>query len=150
MNVWTLLTADVERHMIFLALGSPAYDFYGGDRKGANLYGDSLVALDARTGKLIWHYQLVHHDIWDYDPPAPPALVTVHREGRDIPAVVEVTKMGLMFILDRRDGKPVFSIEERPVPASDVPGEASWQTQPIPTRLPPYRAAVSALRILPM
>jgi glucose dehydrogenase len=135
-NVWTLLTFDAERHMVFLAIGSPAYDFYGGDRKGADLYGDSLVALDVRTGNPVWHYQFVHHDIWDYDPPAPPALVTVHHNGRDIPAVIQVTKMGLVFILDRRNGKPVFPVEERRVPQSDVPGEASWPTQPVPMQIP--------------
>jgi membrane-bound PQQ-dependent dehydrogenase (glucose/quinate/shikimate family) len=135
-NVWTLLTFDAERQMVFLAIGSPAYDFYGGDRKGADLYGDSLVALDVRTGKPVWHYQFVHHDIWDYDPPAPPALVTVHHNSREIPAVIQVTKMGLVFILDRRDGKPVFPVEERPVPLSDVPGEASWPTQPVPMQIP--------------
>ena len=135
-NVWTLITIDAERGLVFLAIGSPAFDFYGGDRKGADLYGNCLVALDAWTGKVIWHYQLVHHDIWDYDPPAPPALVTVHHEGREIPAVIEVTKTGLVFILDRRNGKPVFPIEERPFPVSDVPGESSWPTQPIPAKPP--------------
>jgi quinoprotein glucose dehydrogenase len=135
-NVWTLLTVDLERGLVFLAIGSPAYDFYGGDRKGANLYGNCLVALNARTGKVIWHYQLVHHDIWDYDPPAPPALVVVHREGQEIPAVVQVTKMGLVFVFDRRNGRPLFPIEEVPVPVSDVPGESSWPTQPIPVKPP--------------
>jgi quinoprotein glucose dehydrogenase len=133
-NVWTIPTIDSQRHMAFLAIGSPAYDFYGGDRKGADLYGDSIVALDTRTGKLIWHSQLVHHDIWDYDPPAPPALVTVSRGGKAIPAVVQVNKTGLVFILDRRNGKPLYPVEERPVPQSDVPGEASWPTQPVPTK----------------
>jgi glucose dehydrogenase len=135
-NVWTLITVDVQRRLVFLAIGSPAFDFYGGDRKGANLYGNCLVALDARTGKLIWHYQFVHHDIWDYDPPAAPALVIVHRGRREIPAVVQVTKMGLIFVFDRRDGTPIFPIEERPVPQSDVPGEVSWPTQPIPVKPP--------------
>jgi glucose dehydrogenase len=144
-NVWTLITVDAERGLVFLAIGSPAFDFYGGDRKGANLYGNSLVALNARTGKLVWHYQLVHHDIWDYDPPAPPALVTVHHEGRDIPAVIQVTKMGLMFIFDRRNGKPVFKIEERPFPASSVPNEYAWPTQPIPVKpLPLSRTSIMA------
>ena len=133
-NVWTMITVDQPRNLVFLAIGSPAYDFYGGDRKGANLYGNCLVALDLKTGKLRWHFQLVHHDIWDYDPPAAPALVTVRRSGADIPAVVQVTKMGLVFILDRRDGKPIFGVDERPMPASDVPGEATWPTQPIPIK----------------
>ncbi len=144
-NVWTLMTVDVQRELVFLAIGSPAFDFYGGDRKGANLYGNSLVALNARTGKLIWHYQFVHHDIWDYDPPAPPALLLVHRAGQEIPAVVQVTKMGLVFILDRRSGKPVFPVEERTVPASDVPGESAWPTQPIPVKPPALsRSSITA------
>ncbi len=109
-NVWTLLTIDVDRSMVFLAIGSPAFDFYGGDRKGADLYGDCLVALDARTGKLIWYYQFVHHDIWDYDPPAAPALIDLQQNGRTIPAVVQVTKMGLVFVFDRRTGTPLFPI----------------------------------------
>jgi membrane-bound PQQ-dependent dehydrogenase (glucose/quinate/shikimate family) len=136
-NVWTVMTVDTERGLVFLAIGSPAFDFYGGDRKGAGLYGNCLVALNVRTGKPVWHYQFVHHDIWDYDPPAPPALVTVHRVNQDIPAVVQVTKMGLVFILDRRSGKPIFPITEQPVPASEVPGESSWPTQPIPLKPPP-------------
>ncbi|HKS95520.1 MAG TPA: PQQ-binding-like beta-propeller repeat protein, partial [Terriglobia bacterium] len=117
--------------------GSPSYDFYGADRKGRGLYGNSLVALDARTGKLLWFYQMVHHDLWDYDLPAAPALVTVRREGREVPAVAQVTKMGLVFVLDRLTGKPLFPVEERPVPASPVPGEAAWPTQPIPLKPPP-------------
>jgi quinoprotein glucose dehydrogenase len=136
-NAWSIMTVDTGRGMIFLPIGSPSYDFYGGDRKGRNLYGNSLVALDARNGKVIWHFQLVHHDVWDYDPPAPPALITVHRNGRDIPAVVQVTKMGLVFILDRVTGEPIFPIEEQPVPKSDVPGESTWSTQPIPVKPPP-------------
>jgi quinoprotein glucose dehydrogenase len=136
-NAWSIMSVDVERGLVFAPIGSPAYDFYGGDRKGSNLYGNSLVALDARTGKLVWYYQFVHHDVWDYDPPAPPALVAIRRAGRDIPAVVQVTKMGLVFVLARGDGKPLFPIEERPVPQSDVPGEATWPTQPIPLKPPP-------------
>ncbi|MBV9502703.1 MAG: pyrroloquinoline quinone-dependent dehydrogenase [Acidobacteriaceae bacterium] len=144
-NVWTGFTVDTQTGRIFLPIGSPAYDFYGGDRKGTNLYGDSVVALNARTGSLVWSYQLVHHDIWDYDPPAPPALISVQRGGREIPALVEVTKMGLVFILDRRNGKPVFPVEERSFPQSDVPGEASWPTQPIPVKPPPLsRSSMSA------
>ncbi len=136
-NAWSMITVDVRRGVVFVAIGSPAYDFYGGDRKGADLFGDCLVALDARTGKPIWHYQFVHHDIWDYDPPAAPALVTVRRSGQEIPAVIQVTKMGLVFILDRRNGKPIFPVEEKPMPQSDVPGESSWPTQPIPQKPPP-------------
>jgi glucose dehydrogenase len=135
-NVWTLLTIDADRGIVFLAIGSPAFDFYGGDRKGADLYGDCLVALNARTGKLIWYYQFVHHDIWDYDPPAAPALIDIQQNGETIPAVVQVTKMGLVFVFDRRSGRPLFPIQERPVPKSDVPGEASWPTQPVPLEPP--------------
>jgi glucose dehydrogenase len=144
-NVWTLITVDRSLDLVFLAIGSPAYDFYGGDRKGANLYGNCLVALHVKTGKLSWYFQFVHHDVWDYDPPAAPALVTIHRNGAAIPAVVQVTKMGLVFILDRRNGKSIFGVEERPVPASDVPGEAAWPTQPIPVKPPALsRAAIGA------
>lgn len=136
-NVWSVMSVDVERGMVFLPIGSASYDFYGGDRKGKNLYANCLVALDAATGKLLWHYQMVHHDIWDYDLPAQPALIDVRRNGRRTPAVAQVTKMGLVFILDRVTGKPIFPVEERPAPASDVPGEAAWPTQPFPLKPPP-------------
>jgi glucose dehydrogenase len=136
-NVWSIMSVDVERGMVFLPIGSPSYDFYGGDRKGKNLFGNSLVALDAASGKLLWYYQMVHHDIWDYDVSAPPALVTVRRNGRDVPAVAQVTKMGFVFVLDRLTGKPLFPVEERPVKQSIVPGEATWPTQPFPVKPPP-------------
>jgi quinoprotein glucose dehydrogenase len=133
-NVWSIMSVDVERGLVFLPLGSAASDFYGGDRKGANLYANSIVALDAATGTPRWHRQLVHHDIWDYDLASPPALVTIRRGGREIPAVVQMTKSGVMFVLDRRTGEPLFPIEERPTPASHVPGEAAWPTQPYPVK----------------
>jgi glucose dehydrogenase/Zn ribbon nucleic-acid-binding protein len=136
-NVWTIMSVDQERGMIFLPIGSPSYDFYGADRKGQGLFGNSLVALDASTGKLIWYYQMVHHDIWDYDVSAPPNLITVRRDGKDIPAVAQATKMGFVFVLDRLTGKPLFPVEERPVAQSDVPGEATWPTQPFPIKPPP-------------
>ena len=136
-NVWSIMSVDVDRGMIFLPIGSPSYDFYGADRKGQGLFGNSLVALNAATGKLIWYYQMVHHDIWDYDVASPPNLVTLCREGREIPAVVQVTKMGFMFVLDRLTGEPLFPVEERPVPQSKVPGEATWPTQPFPIKPPP-------------
>ncbi|PYP77558.1 MAG: quinoprotein glucose dehydrogenase [Gemmatimonadetes bacterium] len=136
-NVWSIMTVDVERGLVFLPIGSAASDFYGGDRKGANLYANSLVALDAATGRLRWHRQLVHHDIWDYDVASPPALVTIRRDGREIPAVVALTKSGLMFVLDRRTGEPLFPIEERPMPASHVPGEQASPTQPYPVKPAP-------------
>jgi len=131
-NVWSVMSVDTERGMVFLPIGSPSYDFYGADRKGAGLFGNSLVALDAATGKLRWYFQMVHHDIWDYDACAPPDLVTVRRDGKEIPAVAEVTKMGFVFLLDRLTGKPLFPVEERPVAQSQVPGEATWPTQPFP------------------
>jgi quinate dehydrogenase (quinone) len=135
-NVWSIMTVDLERGMIFLPIGSAAYDFYGADRKGQNLYANSLVALNAATGKVIWHYQMVHHDIWDYDLPAHPNLITVRHNSREIPAVAQVTKMGLVFVLDRRTGKPLFPVEEMIVPQSKVPGEATWATQPFPVKPP--------------
>jgi outer membrane protein assembly factor BamB len=144
-NVWGIMTVDVERGMVFLPFGCPSYDFYGADRKGKGLFGNSLVALNAATGKLLWYYQMVHHDIWDYDLSAPPALVVVRRQGRDIPAVAQVTKMGFVFVLDRLTGKPLFPVEERPVPQSKVPGEATWPTQPFPLKPPPL-AKISVTR----
>ncbi|PYQ14959.1 MAG: hypothetical protein DMF80_10965 [Acidobacteria bacterium] len=136
-NAWSVISVDAEHGLAFLPLGSATYDFYGGDRKGANLFANALVALDAATGSLRWHFQTVHHDLWDYDLPAEPALVTVKRDGRDVPAVAQVTKTGFVFVLDRMTGQPLFPVEERPVPASTVPGEAAWPTQPFPTRPPP-------------
>jgi len=136
-NVWSFFTIDTERGIVYAPLGSPTSDYYGADRKGANLYGNSIVALDAATGKLKWHRQLVHHDLWDYDLPAAPTLVDVKRNGRTIPAVAVMTKMALVFIFDRVSGEPVFGIEERPVPQSNVPGEATWPTQPFPVKPAP-------------
>ncbi len=136
-NVWTSMSVDRERGLVFLPIGSPSYDFYGGDRHGANLFGNALVALDAATGERRWHQQLVHHDLWDYDPPAQPILADIRREGRVIPMVIQVTKMGLVFVFDRETGEPVFGIEERPVPASPVSGEAAWPTQPFPLKPAP-------------
>jgi quinate dehydrogenase (quinone) len=136
-NVWSVMSVDVERDFVFLPIGSPSYDFYGADRKGQNLFGNSLVALVASTGKLVWYYQMVHHDIWDYDLPAQPVLITVNRNGAPTPAVAQVTKMGFVFILDRLTGEPLFPVEERPVMKSNVQGEAAWPTQPIPLKPPP-------------
>ncbi|HET9305271.1 MAG TPA: pyrroloquinoline quinone-dependent dehydrogenase [Candidatus Sulfotelmatobacter sp.] len=136
-NVWSTMSVDVERDLVFLPIGSASYDFYGGDRKGQNLFANSLVALQASTGKLVWYFQMVHHDLWDYDLPAQPALVTVRQNGKSVPAVAQVTKMGMVFVFDRVTGKPLFPVEERPVPASDVPGEAAWPTQPFPRKPPP-------------
>ena len=136
-NVWSIMSVDADRGLLFLPIGSASYDFYGADRPGADLFANSLVALEAATGKLVWYFQMVHHDIWDYDMPAQPVLITMRRDGREIPAVAQVTKMGFVFILDRLTGKPLFPVEERPVPQSDVPGETSWPTQPFPVKPPP-------------
>ena len=136
-NVWSMMSVDEERGLVFLPIGSPTYDFYGGDRKGQNLFANSLVALNAATGKLAWYYQMVHHDLWDYDLPAQPLLITVRSNGRAVAAVAQITKMGFVFVLDRATGKPLFPVEERPVPQSNVPGEATWPTQPFPTKPPP-------------
>src|SRR4051794_16208343 len=112
-NVWSTMSVDVDRDLVFLPIGSPSYDFYGGDRKGQNLFANSLVALQASTGKLVWYFQMVHHDIWDYDMPAQPTLVTVRRHDELVPAVAQVTKMGFVFIFDRVTGDPLFPVEER-------------------------------------
>ncbi|HKE59342.1 MAG TPA: pyrroloquinoline quinone-dependent dehydrogenase [Pyrinomonadaceae bacterium] len=144
-NVWSTMSVDAERGLVFLPIGSPAYDFYGGDRKGKNLFGNSLVALEAATGKLVWYFQVVHHDLWDYDLPAQPLLVNLRRNGRTIPAVAQITKMGFVFVFDRLTGKPLYPVEERPVPQSNVPGEATWPTQPFPVK-PPALARQSMTR----
>ncbi|HKQ15094.1 MAG TPA: pyrroloquinoline quinone-dependent dehydrogenase [Steroidobacteraceae bacterium] len=136
-NVWGFMTVDRERGIAFLPFAAPTWDRYGGDRKGANLFGTSLVAVDALTGKYLWHFQVVHHDIWDNDLQAPPIVFDVRKQGRVVPAVAIVSKNGLLFILDRRTGEPIHPVEERAVPASDVPNERTWQTQPFPVRPPP-------------
>lgn len=136
-NAWAPITLDEQRGLVYLPLGTPSNDFYGGQRQGRNLFAESLVCLDAATGKRKWHFQTVHHGLWDYDLPAPPNLVTLTVAGRKIEAAVQVTKMGYIFVFDRITGAPVWPIEERPVPASDVPGEQAWPTQPMPTRPPP-------------
>jgi len=136
-NVWGFMTVDTERGIAYLPFGAPAWDRYGGDRKGANLFSSTLVAVDALTGEYLWHFQVVRHDIWDNDLQAPPALFDVRMRDRTIPAVAIVSKNGLLFVLDRRSGVPIHPVEERPVPASDVPGEQTWPTQLFPTKSPP-------------
>jgi quinoprotein glucose dehydrogenase len=136
-NAWSIISADPSRDLVFVPVGSASPDFYGGERLGQNLFANSVVALRASTGKLVWHFQAVHHDLWDYDIPAQPVLFTMHRDGREIPALAQPTKMGFLFILNRATGEPLFPVEERRVPASDVPGEEAWPTQPFPTRPKP-------------
>lgn len=130
---WSEATIDKEAGVIFIPTGTARYDFYGGNREGDNLFANSILALDARTGKRLWHYQTVHHDLWDYDLPTAPKLLTIKRNGKDVPIIVQPSKQGYLFVLDRRNGKPIWPIEEKPVPASDVPGEKASPTQPVPT-----------------
>jgi quinoprotein glucose dehydrogenase len=137
-NVWGFLTVDAERGIVYLPTGAPTWDRYGGDRHGANLFSSSLVALDAKTGKRKWHFQIVHHDVWDMDAESPPLLLDVKQGRKTIPAVAAVSKSGLFFLLNRVTGKPIYSVEERPVPQSDVPGEQTWPTQPFPVKPAPF------------
>ena len=137
-NTWGwYFTVDEERDLIFLPLGSPAGNYWGGDRPGANLYGNSLVAVNATTGKYVWHFQVVHHDLWDTDLPAAPSLFNVQKDGRTIPALAIISKNALMFILNRETGQPIHGVEERPVPKGDIPGEWYSPTQPFPVKPPP-------------
>lgn len=135
-NVWAPMSLDETRGLLYLPVSTPSNDFYGGARPGANLFAESIVCLDANTGERKWHYQLVHHGLWDYDPPSPPNLVTINVNDKRIDAVVQLTKMGFVYVFDRVTGKPVWPIEERAVPKSDAPGEQAWPTQPFPTRPP--------------
>ena len=135
-NAWSIISADPERDLVFVPTGSASPDHYGGERKGDNLFTNSIVALRGSTGKMVWHFQTVHHDLWDYDVPAQPTLTTIRRDGKEIPALVQATKRGCLFILNRETGESLFPIEERPVPQSDVPGEQTSPTQPFPI-LPP-------------
>ncbi|MDB4915906.1 MAG: Pyrrolo-quinoline quinone repeat-containing protein, partial [Gemmatimonadetes bacterium] len=137
-NSWAGMAVDVSRGIVFVPTGSATPDFYGGNRLGANLFANSLLALDAATGKRIWHYQVVHHDVLDRDLPAAPNFLTVMRDGRSVDAVAQITKSGYVFLFDRATGAPLFPIEERPVPASDIPGEQTWPTQPFPTLPAPF------------
>ncbi len=137
-NVWAPMSLDEARGLVYLPVSTPSNDFYGGDRPGANLFGDSIVCLDAATGARKWHFQILHHGLWDYDAPSAPALVSMTVGGRRVDAVVFLTKQGFAFVFDRVTGRPIWPIEERPVPASDVAGEAAWPTQPFPTKPPAY------------
>ncbi|MGH7635710.1 MAG: PQQ-binding-like beta-propeller repeat protein, partial [Gemmatimonadaceae bacterium] len=144
-NAWSVITADTARGMVFLPTSSPSPDYFGGERLGDNRYANSVVALRASTGQVVWSFQTVHHDLWDYDNAAPPALVTVVRQGRRIDAVLEATKTGMLYVLDRDTGRPIVPVDERPVPSSTVPGEVAAQTQPFsrivlsPMQLDPAR-----------
>jgi glucose dehydrogenase len=135
---WNEMTIDEKRGILFIPFGTARYDFYGADRHGQDLFGNSLVALDARTGKRLWHFQMVHHDLWDYDLPTAPKLLTVKHDGKNVDVVAQPTKQGFLFVFERETGKPLWPIEERPVPKSDVPGEESWPTQPFPTKPPAF------------
>lgn len=137
-NAWGELSVDDKRGIVYVPLGSPTHDSFGGDRKGANLFGNSLVALEARTGKRLWHFQVVHHDLWDYDLTTAPKLLTIRHDGKSVDVVAQPTKFGFLYVFDRVSGKPVWPIEERKVPQSDVPGEQAWPTQPFPTNPPPF------------
>ena len=137
-NNWAGMAVDEEMEIIYIPTGSAAPDFYGGMRKGSNLYSDCLLALNANTGERIWHFQFTHHDIWDRDPPAPPNLLMVERNGKKIPAVAQVTKQGYVYVFNRKTGEPLFDIEEKPVPPSQLKGEEAWPTQPFPVAPKPF------------
>jgi len=137
-NPWAPISVDAEHGIFYVPVGAPNSDKYGGDRHGDNLYGNSILALDALTGKLRWHFQTVHHDLWDYDPPAMPNVVDLEIDGKVLPAVAAVGKTGFVYLFNRLTGEPVFPIEERPVPASDIEGEQASPTQPFPTKPPPF------------
>lgn len=137
-NAWSGLSLDEKRGIVYVPTASPKYNFYGANRTGANLFGDCLIALNARTGKLIWYFQMVHHDIWDYDNGTAPMLLTVQHNGKMVDIVAQVGKEGFVWVFNRETGEPLWPIEERPVPKSTVPGEATWPTQPFPLKPPPF------------
>jgi quinoprotein glucose dehydrogenase len=137
-NAWGGVSIDEARGRVFVGLGSAAFDFYGGDRPGQNLFANCVVCLDARTGQRVWHFQTLHHDLWDHDLPTYPNCVTVLRDGRKVDAVAQVTKTGYVFLFDRVTGKPLFEVEEQPAPTDGVPGERPWPTQPVPVKPPAF------------
>lgn len=137
-NDWGEMSVDVKRGIVYFPLGSPTYDFYGADRKGADLFSDCVLALDARTGKYLWHYQTTHHDLWDYDLEVGPKLLTIDHDGQKVDVLAEAGKNGYLYVLNRVTGKPIWPIVEQPVPKSDMPGQIAWPTQPIPTVIPPF------------
>jgi len=153
-NIWNMITVDDKRGIAYLPFTGPASDRWGGDRHGANLFGNSLVAVDANTGKRLWHFQLVHHEVWDHDQPTPPMLFDVKKDGKTIPAVAAMNKSAYLFILDRVTGKPIYDVKETPVPQSNTPGEQTWPTQPIPVTPPPlakqsFTAATDIVTVTP-
>jgi quinoprotein glucose dehydrogenase len=137
-NVWSMMSVDSELGLVYLPATSPTFDFYGGDRPGANLYGNSVIALDGRTGERRWHFQTVHHDLWDYDLPAQPVLTDIVVDGKPIKALAQIGKTGFVYVLNRETGEPVWPIEERPVPTDGVDGEPVYPTQPFPTKPPAF------------
>jgi quinoprotein glucose dehydrogenase len=137
-NAWSGLALDTKRGIVYVPTASPKYNFYGANRKGSNLYGNCLLAINARTGRLVWHYQMVHHDIWDYDNAGTPMLTTVRHDGQLIDVVAQVNKVGFVWVFNRETGKPLWPIEERAVPKSDMPGEETWPTQPFPSKPAPF------------
>jgi quinoprotein glucose dehydrogenase len=137
-NNWGEMSLDAERGIVYIPTGSATYDFYGADRPGANLFANCLLALDAAKGKRLWHFQTIHHDLWDLDNVSAPQLVTVRHNGRRIDAVAHAGKTGFLYVFDRVTGEPLWPIEERPVMKSDVPGEYTHPTQPFPTKPPPF------------
>ena len=137
-NTWGEFSIDTKRGIAYVPTGSPTYDYYGADRPGANLFANCLLALDVRTGKRLWHFQNVHHDLWDFDNNAAPQLTTIKKDGRSIDVVAMAGKTGFLYVFDRVSGEPIWPIEERPVPKSEMPGEQSWPTQPYPTVVPPF------------
>ena len=137
-NAWSGISVDTTRGLVFLPTGSAAFDFWGGNRHGQNLFANSLLVLKAATGERVWHYQFVHHDLWDRDLPSAPVLVTVTHDGRRVDAVAQTTKSGHVFLFNRETGVPLFPIEEHAVPASDLKGESTWPTQPLPVKPPAF------------
>ena len=137
-NSWSGMTLDEETGIVYIPTGSASYDFYGGNRIGKNLFANTLLALNAKTGERIWHFQFVHHDLWDRDLPAPPNLITIKKDGKKIKAVAQITKSGHIFVFDRLTGDHIFPVEEFPFPKSELEGEVAWPTQPIPTKIPPF------------
>ncbi len=150
-NVWGEFSVDARRGIVYCPTGSPTYDYYGADREGQGLFGNCIIALNARTGKRIWHFQMVHHDMWDFDAVSAPQLITVNHNGKKVDAVAQATKQGFLYVFNRVTGKPLWPVKEIPVPQSKTPGEHSWPTQPFPTVVPPYnRQVITAKDINPL